>query len=135
MLTIPDRKSHQALIDNRHIMVVDDEEPIRRLLGYLLESHGYTVTLASDAHEARRYLDRQPYALMLCDVNLPGESGLDLVRTVLSEQRHIAAIMVTGLDSPVLANAALEAGAFGYVIKPFESNEVLIGVANALRRR
>jgi len=43
--------------------------------------------------------------------------------------------MVTGLDSPLLANAALEMGAFGYIIKPFESNEVLINVANALRRR
>lgn len=135
MLTLADRTSHQALLDNRTILVVDDEEPIRRLLGYLLQSHGYTVTLAADASEARRQLDQQPYALMLCDVNMPGESGLDLVRTVLSYRPDVAAIMVTGLDSPVLANAALEAGAFGYVIKPFESNEVLIGVANALRRR
>jgi putative two-component system response regulator len=135
MQTLSDRKAYQALLDNRHILVVDDEEPIRRLLGYLLQTHGYSITLAADAHEARRQLDKQPHALMLCDVNMPGESGLDLVRTVLGERPHVAAIMVTGLDSPVLANAALEAGAFGYVVKPFESNEVLISVANALRRR
>jgi len=73
MLALSDRTSHQALLENRHILVVDDEEPIRRLLGYLLETHGYPVTLASDAQEARRYLDRQPYALILCDVNMPGE--------------------------------------------------------------
>jgi putative two-component system response regulator len=66
---------------------------------------------------------------------MPGESGLDLVRNILAERPHIAAIMVTGLDSHVLANAALDAGAFGYIVKPFESNEVLIDVANALRRR
>jgi len=135
MLALSDRTSYNALLENRYILVVDDEEPIRRLLGYLLKTHGYPVTLAGDAQEARRHLDEHPYALMLVDVNMPGESGLDLVRTVLTRQSHVAAIMVTGLDSPVLANAALDAGAFGYVVKPFESNEVLIGVANALRRR
>ncbi len=135
MHTALDRNAHQALLDNRSILVVDDEEPIRRLLGYLLQSHGYPVALAGDAREARQKLDEQPYALMLCDVNMPGESGMDLVRNLLSERPHTAAIMVTGLDSSVLANAALDMGAFGYIVKPFESNEVLIDVANALRRR
>ncbi len=60
---------------------------------------------------------------------------MDLVRDILSEYPHIAVIMVTGLDSSVLANAALDMGAFGYIVKPFESNEVMIDVANALRRR
>ena len=55
-----------------------------------------------------------------------------LVRNIFRQHPHTAAIMVTGLDSPVLANAALDMGAFGYIIKPFESNEVLIDVANAL---
>lgn len=135
MPTLFDRNAYQALLDNRGILIVDDEEPIRRLLGYLLQSHGYTVALAADAREARQRLDDAPYALMLCDVNMPGESGMDLVRSILAERPHTAAIMVTGLDSSVLANAALDMGAFGYIIKPFESNEVLIGVANALRRR
>jgi putative two-component system response regulator len=135
MPTLFDRNAHQALLDNRSILIVDDEEPIRRLLGYLLQSHGYTVALAADAREARQRLDDAPYALMLCDVNMPGESGMDLVRSMLGEHPHTAAIMVTGLDSSVLANAALDMGAFGYIIKPFESNEVLIDVANALRRR
>jgi len=60
---------------------------------------------------------------------------MDLVRNVLGLYPHTAVIMVTGLDSTVLANAALDMGAFGYIIKPFEANEVLINVANALRRR
>lgn len=135
MQTLLDRNAHQALLDNRNILVVDDEEPIRRLIGYLLQTHGYTVALAADAREARQKLDEQPFALMLCDVNMPGESGMDLVRNILADRPHTAAIMVTGLDSSVLANAALDMGAFGYIIKPIESNEVLIDVANALRRR
>jgi putative two-component system response regulator len=135
MPTQLDRESQQSLLDNRTILVVDDEEPIRRLLGYMLQTHGYTVTLAADAREARQRMEDQSFALLLCDVNMPGESGMDLVRNILQEHPHTAAIMVTGLDSSVLANAALDMGAFGYIIKPFESNEVLIDVANALRRR
>ena len=135
MQTLLDWNAHQALLDNRNILVVDDEEPIRRLIGYLLQSHGYTAALAADAREARQKLDEQPFALLLCDVNMPGESGMDLVRNVLADRPPTAAIIVTGLDSSVLANAALDVGAFGYIVKPFESNEVLIDVANALRRR
>jgi len=135
MTVLLDQTTHQALLDNRLILVVDDEEPIRRLLAYLLQSHGYTVEGAADAREARQKLSAQPYALMLCDVNMPGESGMDLVRHALTAHPYTAAIMVTGLDSSVLANAALDVGAFGYIVKPFESNEVLIDVANALRRR
>ncbi len=135
MTVLLDHTAHQTLLDNRLILVVDDEEPIRRLLAYLLQSHGYTVDGAADAREARQKLAAQPYALMLCDVNMPGESGMDLVRHALTAHPHTAAIMVTGLDSSVLANAALDVGAFGYIVKPFESNEVLIDVANALRRR
>jgi putative two-component system response regulator len=129
------RPSYQTMIENRNILIVDDEDSIRRLLGYLLEPHGYAITLAADARDARQRLAQQPFSLVLCDVNMPGESGMDLVRHILSQYSHTAVIMVTGLDSPVLANAALDMGAFGYVIKPFESNEVLISVANALRRR
>lgn len=135
MKTVSDRNTQQALLDNRSILVIDDEEPVRRLIGYLLKTHGYPISLAADAREARELLKDQPIALMLCDVNLPGESGMDLVRSTLAEHPDTAAIMVTGLDSSVLANAAIEVGAFGYIIKPFESNEVLINVANALRRR
>jgi putative two-component system response regulator len=135
MTLLLDRSSQQALLDLKRVLIIDDEEPIRRLLGYMLQSHGYETVLAADAREARVRLEETPFALVLCDVNMPGESGMDLVRSILSQHPHTAAIMVTGLDSAVLANAALDMGAFGYVIKPFESNEVLINVANALRRR
>jgi putative two-component system response regulator len=135
MPTLIPFNGYQSLIDEKNILVVDDEEPIRRLLGYLLQTHGYPIALAADAREARRQLEERTFALILCDVNMPGESGMDLLQHVLTEYPHTAAIMVTGLDSPLLANAALDMGAFGYIIKPFEANEVLINVANAFRRR
>src|SRR5262249_58373946 len=67
--------------------------------------------------------------------NMRRDSGMALTRHMFRQHPYTAATMVTGLDSPLLANAALEMGAFGYIIKPFEANEVLINVANALRRR
>jgi putative two-component system response regulator len=66
---------------------------------------------------------------------MPGESGLVLIREVIKEKPQIAAVMVTGLDDPQFANVALESGAYGYILKPFETNEILINIANALRRR
>ena len=135
MTLLLDRSAHHDLLELKRVLIIDDEEPIRRLLGYLLQSHGYETVLACDAREARTRLEVQPFALILCDVNMPGESGMDLVRDILSQHPHTAVIMVTGLDSSVLANAALDMGAFGYIVKPFESNEVMIDVANALRRR
>src|SRR5437762_3600203 len=118
------RTMDKAVMDNKSILIVDDEEPIRRMLSRLLERHGYPCKVASDATDARKQLETQQFALILCDVNMPGESGLDLVRHVLREYPHTAAVMVTGLDDPQLAGIALEHGAYGYIVKPFESNEV-----------
>lgn len=117
------------------ILIVDDEEPTRRMLSRLLESHHYSCVLAGDAQEARTRLQEEEFALILCDVNMPGESGLELISHVLKEHPRTAAVMVTGLDDHQFANVALELGAYGYIIKPFEANEVLINIANALRRR
>jgi putative two-component system response regulator len=75
------------------------------------------------------------FDLLLADVKLPGESGLQFVRHVLGEFPRTAAVMVTGADDPALASAAIEIGTYGYIMKPFTANEILIGVKNALSRR
>ncbi len=121
--------------DKPQIMIVDDEESIRRLLGSMLKMNGDICTLAADAKEARAFIKDQKFDLILCDVTMPGESGIDFIRYVLSEYPETAAIMVTAVDDPDVAEAALEIGAYGYIIKPFEPNEVMINVSNALRRR
>jgi len=117
------------------ILIVDDEEPIRRLLGHLLEMKGYDCDLAADALEARQLFKNEQFELVLCDLNMPGESGLQLLQFILNEHRDTAAITVTAIDDPEVARTALDIGVYGYIIKPFETNEVLINVANALRRR
>ena len=118
-----------------NILVVDDEEQVRRLLNRTLSGIDYACTLAADGAEARKCLDRQPFDLALCDVNMPGESGIDLARHIASEYQDMAVIILTAMDDPKTADAAIEAGTYGYIIKPFNPNELIINIRNALRRR
>jgi putative two-component system response regulator len=117
------------------ILIVDDEEQIVSLVERLLSEQGYECLTAPNAAAARRVLELWPVELVLSDVNMPGESGLDFTREVLSTYPDTAVVMVTGLDDRRYADAALEFGAYGYVLKPFKTNELIINVRNALRRR
>ncbi|MFP5352956.1 MAG: HD domain-containing phosphohydrolase [Actinomycetota bacterium] len=117
------------------ILVVEDEEPIRRVLVRMLGKHGYSCEQAGNGTEARAALAQDSFELVLSDVNMPGESGIDLVEDLLNDMSDLAVIMVTGVDDHELAERALDLGAYGYIIKPFEHNELLINVSNALRRR
>ncbi len=67
------------------LMVVDDEEPIRRAISRYLEKMGYDVVTAADANEARAALQGRPIALALCDIDMPGESGLSLVQHIVND--------------------------------------------------
>lgn len=121
--------------DEIRVLVVDDEEPARKALGRILSAGGYSVALAADGSEVRHLLDSGSFAVLVADIRLPGESGIDLVRHVLAEYPDIAALMVTAVDDPGMAEIALAAGAYGYLVKPFKQTELLINVANAVRRR
>ncbi len=118
-----------------NILVVDDEEQIRRLLNRILSGVDYTCTLAVDVSEARECLDRQSFDLVLCDVNMPGESGIDLARHIASDYADTAVIILTAMDDPKTVDAAIAAGTYGYIIKPFNPSELIINIRNALRRR
>ena len=117
------------------VLIVDDESAVQRLLQRLLEKRGYQVVTASDTEEARAHLGSQEFHLVLSDINMPGESGLDLVTFIRQTYPRTAVVMVSAIDEPETAELALEMGVYGYIIKPFEPNEVLINVANALWRR
>lgn len=117
------------------ILLVDDDKQVLKLLKFLLETNNYECTLAANAQEARKAMQDRNFEVVLCDVNMPGESGMDFARYVLTKYVDTAVLMVTAVDDPELARTALEIGAYGYIIKPFKSNELIIDVANALRRR
>lgn len=131
------RKSQNESLQiiNKKILIVDDDEQIRHVFARLLEVNGYVCALAADAAEARHCLRREQFGLVLTDIKMPGESGLDLARHVLAEHPETAVIMITGGDDPEVARAALEIGAFGYITKPLEQNDVLFNVSSALQRR
>jgi putative two-component system response regulator len=117
------------------VLIVDDEDQIRTLLARLLGAHGYECITAESAAAARRVLKETHVALVLSDVNMPGESGIDFTREVLAQYPETAVVMVTGMDDRGYADIAIELGAYGYLLKPFKPNELIINVGNALRRR
>ena len=117
------------------LLVVDDEEPVRRALVRILERRGFACTQAEDVATARDILASESFALVVSDMNMPGESGLELVRSVVMNHPDTATLMCTGIDDAELASSAIEIGAYGYIVKPFEQNEIVIAVLNALRRR
>ena len=127
--------THAVDAQATRVLVVDDDEQMRRVMGRVLARAGYDCTLASSGSEALALLGETPYELMVADVNMPGESGLDLARQVRAKHPDTAIVMATGIDDPAIASVALEQGAFGYMVKPFAPNELLINAANALLRR
>jgi putative two-component system response regulator len=117
------------------ILVVDDDAHVRDLLKSVLELSGYSCAVSADATDAETKLAEESFDLVVCDVQMPGESGLELVRRMLREYPDTASIMISGLDDPGVVEAALEVGAYGYLTKPFKNSDVVIGVSNALHRR
>lgn len=117
------------------ILVLDDEEGMRGILSRVLGKAGYGCVAAGEVAAARTALREQPFDLVLCDITLSGESGLDLLRELNHDLSDVAVVMVTGIDDPAVASIAISLGAYGYLVKPFTPNEVVIQVDSALRRR
>lgn len=118
-----------------HILIVDDEPEVLGLFREVLEVRGHSVEEASDVDEARERLAGAGFDLLLCDINLPGEPGLALVRQVANELPDTAVVIVTAVDQPALAEEALGLGACGYLVKPCRTNDLVISVAAGLRVR
>jgi putative nucleotidyltransferase with HDIG domain len=80
-------------------------------------------------------MKQEVFDLVLCDIRLPGESGIDFISHIIDDHPGTAVIMVSGLDDPEVVEKALEIGAFGYIVKPFKISEVIINISSALRRQ
>ena len=117
------------------ILVVDDDEEIRRLSKLVLESAGYQCAVAPNTRQAQARLSEDDFDLLISDLRMPGESGLRLMENARAAQVDVPTIILTALDDRKAATTAIEQGAYGYITKPFRINELLIGVENALRRR
>ncbi|MDZ7762550.1 MAG: response regulator [Desulfovermiculus sp.] len=117
------------------ILLVDDEPSILKILQRIIKRVGGECVTASSAEEARQALQSESFDLLLSDLYLPGESGMDLIKWVQEHFPYIGVIMISGEDDAEVAVRALEMGAYGYIIKPFKVNEIVINISNALRRQ
>ena len=119
----------------RRVLLVDDEPTVLRILSVWLEREGYACVGASDGSEAWQTLRTSQFDLLITDLKMPGISGLELISLGRQHDPDLAVIVATALDDRSVASEALRLGAFGYVVKPFDENEILVAVANALARR
>ena len=117
------------------ILVVDDERSMRELLAIVLGREGYEVVVAENGRQALDELERRPVDLLISDIHMPDMTGLDVLRTAKGMNPDLAGIMVTAFASTETAIEALRMGAYDYIHKPFNVDELKIVVTGALERR
>jgi two-component system chemotaxis response regulator CheY len=116
------------------ILVVDDELVLRELMQDFLETAGHKVETAENAMESLEKLRAGGFQMMICDVNMPGLSGVELLRLVRRDPafKTLPVLMCTARDTMGEVDQAFEAGANGYVVKPFDLKSLTESVAKAL---
>ena len=115
-----------------NILVVDDQDSIRHFVCQALENDGYTVTSAGSVREARAAIERDMPDMAFFDLKLPDGTGLDLLREVKRLQPEVSVVLMTAFGELETAVEAMSAGAFWFVKKPFQAEELLAIAARAL---
>lgn len=128
-------KSSKQVLSRPRVLIVDDEEHIGIILGRMLERGGYHHVVATSTKEARELMGACLFQAVLCDVKMPGESGIELMRWILEHHPDTAVVAVTVVSDPQGAAQILDLGIHGYITKPFNSEMVLINLSLALRRK
>ncbi len=131
----PAAKADDWINEIPRILLVDDEPDICNTLAKHLHLEGYECDSALCADDAYPLLEEHSYHLAIVDVRMPGISGLELLGLLRKRHPDMAVIMMTAMNDRDTAVQALESGAYGYISKPFKSNELIVNVVNALRRR
>jgi len=116
-----------------HVLIVDDEVNIRRVLAAMLKREGYEVTTAADGEQAIAVLHKTPVHVVVTDLVMPRVGGMELLRRVAADFPDVPVIMITAHGSVDSAVAALKAGAFDYITKPFEQDDLKKVIAKAAR--
>jgi two-component system phosphate regulon response regulator OmpR len=120
-----------------HLLVVDDDARLRQLLRRYLSDNGFRVTLAADAAEARASLTSFAFDLIVLDVMMPGETGIELTRALRDDtgRKRVPILLLTAMGEPEDRVNGLEQGADDYLAKPFEPRELVLRIRNILERR
>jgi two-component system, NtrC family, nitrogen regulation response regulator NtrX len=118
-----------------HILVVDDEQAIRKTLAEILVFEGYTVQEAADGQEAINAYSQNQYDLVLCDIKMPKIDGMEFLEKSREINPEVPVIMISGHGNIELAVEATKKGAFDFIVKPPDLNRLLITVRNALEKQ
>ncbi|MGA8873554.1 MAG: response regulator, partial [Candidatus Acidiferrales bacterium] len=122
-------------MDKERILVVDDEEAIREVVSTLLEAQGYPCTVASNGRLGFEAFRKDSFDLVLSDIVMPEMDGLKLLAALREEDPDVPVIMVTAMHDISIALEAIRAGAYDYILKPFEKDQLHLSVRRALEHR
>jgi len=122
-------------VDADNILVVDDEEAIREVVSTMLESKGYHCTAVSNGRAAQEFVRKQTPDLVLSDMIMPEMDGIKLLEWLRNFDPEIPVIMVTAIHDISTALEAIRRGAYDYILKPFEKDQLFHGVGRALQHR
>ena len=117
------------------ILVVDDEKSLREVLSIMLKRAGYTVTEASDGDEAIGHVNKEIYDLVITDLRMPKADGMDVLKAVKSLSPDTVVLVITAFATSDSAVEAMKQGAYDYLTKPFQVDEVQLIIRNALEKR
>lgn len=117
------------------ILVVDDERSLREVLSIMLKRAGYMVTEASDGDEAIGHVNKEIYDLVITDLRMPKADGMDVLKAVKSSSPDTVVLVITAFATSDSAVEAMKQGAYDYLTKPFQVDEVQLIIRNALEKR
>lgn len=127
-------KRTARVVGDPRILIIDDENAIRESLDTLLTLEGFTVSAATDGPSGLELLSRNEYDLLLLDLALPGESGIDLLPRVIEMQPNLPVIMITAYGTVGNVVDAIRAGAENFVQKPWDNEKLLADIRTAIAR-
>ncbi len=122
-------------VDIESILVVDDEEAIREVVSTMLESRGYRCTAVSNGRAAQEVVRKETPDLVLSDMIMPEMDGIKLLSWMREHDPEVPVIMVTAIHDISTALEAIRRGAYDYILKPFEKDQLYLGVGRALQHR
>ena len=117
------------------ILVVDDEEPVRKLLRRILGEAGYNVDTAATGQEALDKVSQLNAGVVLLDIKMPGMSGMEVLQQITTNWPETCVVMATAAGDAQTAVEAMKAGAYDYITKPFDRDDVVLKVQKAVEKR
>jgi two-component system copper resistance phosphate regulon response regulator CusR len=121
-------------MDQKEILIVEDEVKIAKTIKKGLEENGYVVDMAFDGMMGNKLFESNQYDLIILDVNLPGINGFDLCKRIREQNQNIPITMLTAMNATENKIEGFDAGADDYIIKPFEFKELLVRIRALLKR-